>query len=720
MAIASQVQHIRNGGTSLVIDHSTTGSSGLPSIIHWGFDLGELSADELKSLATAVIPQRVSGGFDQIPRLSLLPQESFGWQGTPGLIGHRPSSADFCHRFVTKGVQADDSNMVLTAHDKDGGLELRLELKLEESGLLLQQATITNTGSDDFLLSDLALTFPIPASANEILDTYGRHLRERSPQRSDLVVGKHTRESRRGRPGADATVLLVAGSKGFGFERGLVHSVHFAWSGNHSVSVEKGPSYPAFLRVSELLLSGEIVLKPNQSYSTPTAFGSWGDGLNQLSSRYHKYIRARPQHPQSTRPVTVNTWEAVYFDMKLDRLLALADAAAFVGGERFVLDDGWFKGRRDDTAGLGDWFVDKSIWPKGLNPLFDHAHRLGLQCGLWVEPEMVNLNSDLARNHPEWILRPSKARLPVEGRQQHVLDLSNKDAFDYILKCLDDILTEYPLIKYLKWDHNRDLIESGSALDGFRAAVHNNVLAVYRLIDELKTRHPGLEIESCASGGARVDLGILGRTERIWTSDCTDPLERLTIQKYTGLLVPPEILGAHIGAPESHTTGRTHKLDLRAGVPLLGHMGVEWDISRISEEEKAQVAEWIKLHKKWRDVIHTGTVVYADLGVANTDVRGVVAHDKKRAIFTLTQTNTAETYPPGTFHLPGLDQDTKYSVRALLDLSLSKSGSVGQSPLRWATETGPLVLTGKTLGTVGLQIPVLEPERLVVIEVEAA
>ena len=252
--------------------------------------------------------------------------------------------------------------------------------------------------------------------------------------------------------------------------------------------------------------------------------GSWGDGLTELSARFHDEWRARPQHPRRPRPVTLNTWEAVYFDHSLDKLTALADAAAGVGVERFVLDDGWFTGRRDDTAGLGDWFVDESVWPDGLHPLIDHVRELGMEFGLWVEPEMINPDSDLARRHPDWILRGRMA-LPPSARQQQVLDLAHPEAYAYIAGRLHALLDEYP-IAYLKWDHNRDLVDAGSGPEGV-ARVHAHTLAVYRLLDELKARHPGLEIESCASGGARVDLGILDRTDRIWTSDSLDPLERL-------------------------------------------------------------------------------------------------------------------------------------------------------------------------------------------------
>jgi alpha-galactosidase len=718
MQSRTETVHLRRGGTSVVLD---TASAGLPTIVHWGEDLGELTASDLQSLVVASLPQRVSGGLDVPARLTLLPQDAFGWQGTPGLSGSRRGQSFSpalqttevvvgVHEAGVDDAGVDDAAATITAVDDIAGLALEVTLTVTESGLLTQQVTLTNSGESDYDLTSLATTFPLPATATEILDSSGRHLRERTPQRHAFTIGRHERESRTGRPGADATLLLSAGTPGFGFERGLVHAVHLAWSGNHRLSAERLVSGHQFLQASELLLPGEIRLAPGESYSTPVAIASWGDGLTQLSARVHEHVRARPRHPFRPRPITLNTWEAVYFDLDLARLKALADAAAAVGAERYVLDDGWFRGRRDDTAGLGDWFVDDAVWPDGLSPLIDHVTGLGLEFGLWVEPEMVNPDSDLARAHPEWILQAA-GRLPVVGRQQQVLDLSHPEAAAYILERLDALVTEYP-IAYLKWDHNRDLADAGNTATG-APAVHNNVVALYALLDELRSRHPHLEIESCASGGARVDLGILDHTDRIWTSDCIDPIERLTIQKYTNLLVPYELMGAHISGPQSHSTGRTLDLDLRAGVAMFGHLGIEWDISRISDDEITELAGWVAAHKTYRSLIHTGRAVYAETADPTVDLRGVVAQDRGRALYAATQVTSSSTYPGAALQLPGLDDDRRYRVR-LAD-PLTSVGGNGQSPLKWAEQ--PITLTGRALRTVGLRMPVIFPQHLILIDV---
>ncbi len=260
--------------------------------------------------------------------------------------------------------------------------------------------------------------------------------------------------------------------------------------------------------------------------------------------------------------------------------------------ERFVLDDGWFGSRRDDTRGLGDWQVSAQVWPEGLGPLVDHVKGLGMEFGLWFEPEMVNLDSEVARAHPDWVLGP-QAGAPAPSRHQHVLDLANPAAFDHVLAAMSGLVTEYG-IDYVKWDHNRDLHEAvrvdGETVD--RPAVAAQTRATYRLMDALRERHPHLEIESCSSGGARVDLGVLARTDRVWASDCNDALERVAIQRWTGLLVAPERIGTHIGPPRAHTTHRDLDLSLRMLVALGGHAGLEWDVTTCSPAELGALGQW--------------------------------------------------------------------------------------------------------------------------------
>ncbi|RKS92972.1 alpha-galactosidase [Microbacterium sp. AG790] len=700
--------HLRAGGTSVVLDLV---SADQPIIVHWGQDLGELSAADLADLARAAVPQRVSGGLDATGRLTLLPQQSGGWLTTPGLIGDR-AGADFSTRLRLVDAEVAPDAATVTLRDDAAGLQVRLVLSLGPSGLLHQRLRLTNLGSTPYRVGALTAGFPVPPTAAELLSTTGHHLRERAPQRQPFTIGAFARESRRGRPGADATLLLAAGTAGFGFERGLVHGIHLAWSGEHRLLAERTPTGDAVLRAGELLQPGEIILGPGESYETPDAVGSWGDGLDELAARFHEELRARSSHPRRPRPVTLNTWEAVYFRQDLDTLRTLADRGARVGAERFVLDDGWFHGRRDDTTALGDWWVDAEVWPDGLGPLIEHVRGLGMEFGLWVEPEMVSPDSELARRHPDWILR-ARDELPPPGRQQQVLDLSHPDAYAYIADRLHALLDEYP-IAYLKWDHNRDLAEAGSGAHG-AARTHENVLALYRLLDELLDRHPGLEIESCASGGARVDLGILQRTHRIWTSDCLDPLERLDTQRYTGLIVPPEMMGAHLTSPVVHSTGRSVSLPFSALTALFGHFGIEWNLTAEDETTLTQIAAWVDLYREHRELIATGRRVHADLADPALDLRGAVARDRSRAVYVHTQVRTSALHPPAPITLPGLDPDRRYRVS--IAIPDGAGGYLGQSPLAWQAD--PVTMTGRAAASVGLRPPVLQPQAAALIRAVA-
>lgn len=698
--------HLRAAGTSLLLDVRGPGPATVP---HWGPDLGDLDAAALAAVADSGVPAVPRGGQDQPVPVGLLPGYWTGDPGRPGLLGSR-GGRDFSPRFGRPAVRRAGSAVVLTAADPAAGLELRTDVELAPAGLLRVRHVLTNTGPDPYGLEGLRVALPLPARAAELLDFTGRWCRERAPQRHPLAMGGWVRESRAGRTGHDATIGLCAGTPGFGFGAGEVWSVHVAWSGDHVTYAERTPRGSARLGGGELLHPGEVILAPGESYASPWLCAAYSAaGLDGISAAFHGWLRARPAHPAAPRPTTLNVWEAVYFDHDLDRLRGLADAAAQVGVERFVLDDGWFLGRRDDTAGLGDWEVDPAVWPAGLVPLIGHVARLGMQFGLWVEPEMVNPDSDLFRSHPDWVLAAGD-RLPLLARDQLVLDLAHPPVFDHLLGRLDALLSDHD-IAYLKWDHNRDLVDAGRTSG--RPGVRTQTLAVYRLLDELRARHPGVEIESCASGGARVDLEILQRTDRVWASDCNDALERQSIQRWTGVFLPPELIGAHVGPPRSHTTGRVQALDFRAATALFGHQGLEWDLGAATPADLAAVRSWLAFVREWRAVLHGGRVVRADRADPASWVHGVVAAD--RALYAYVQLGSSVTTVPEPARLPGLEPDRRYRVAAAYPAG--EPLAVQHTPPAWLA--GGVELTGRVLATIGLPMPVLVPEQALLLTAHA-
>lgn len=674
--------------------------------------------DNPDELVLGSLPSQPIASVDTPVLLRLIPQQSDGWAGRPGIAGDRDGRFPHLRLELVRPADVEShgesgGSLRFEAQDAEAEVSVRTEMRMERSGVVRIRHRVFNDGPGVYTLESVACMLPTGDWATEVLDFTGRWSGERIPQRGPLRHGMTVRESRRGRTGHDATGLLIAGETGFGFNHGDVWAVHAGWSGNHVHYTERLPEHGPVLGAGELLSSGEIRLAPGESYQSPWIYFAWsGEGLDGLAERLHGRLRDRPNHPRTPRPVVLNTWEAVYFDHRLEKLSELAERAARIGVERFVLDDGWFTGRRDDTAGLGDWTVDRTVWPEGLHPLVKRVRALDMQVGLWVEPEMVNPDSDLARAHPDWLLT-APGRPAVPHRSQQVLDLARPDAYAHVLAHLDALVGEYEL-DYLKWDHNRDLLE---AVHAGSAGAHAQTLAAYRLLDELRSRHPRLEIESCSSGGARVDYGILERTDRVWVSDTLDPLERQAIQRWTGLLVPPELLGCHIGAADAHTTGRTTALGLRLATALFGHAGIEWDLTACTDTELDQLAAWVRLHKRLRPLLHTGRTVHADHPDPSTWLHGVVSTDRRHAVYSLVQLTSTTDSVPARLRFPGLDPETHYTVSVCPEIAVPTG--FPPRPVPWLTH-GSVHLAGSTLATVGLAAPLLDPAQAVILELRAA
>jgi alpha-galactosidase len=422
-----------------------------------------------------------------------------------------------------------------------------------------------------------------------------------------------------------------------------------------------------------------------------------------LAQAFHGFLRQTVLPARADwgpRKVHLNSWEALGFGLSQDKLIALAEDAASLGIERFVLDDGWFGGRRNDQTSLGDWTVSPDVFPEGLGPLIARVHDLGMDFGLWVEPEMVSPDSDLYRAHPDWCLH-TEGRARPTMRGQLALDMARAEVRDYLFEGLDALLRAHP-IAYLKWDHNRDLFPSAAGqTQGF-----------YALLDRLRAAHPHVEIETCASGGGRIDFGVLSRCTRVWPSDNNDPIERLRIIPAWSQFLPLEVLGSHVGPSPNPITGRQTSMDFRAKVAIFGHMGVEADPARMTEQDRATLAAHIAVYKAWREVLHNGALhrlVHPD-----PDVTGMLVTHGDKALALVAQTAFSPVFDAAPVRLAGLEPEARYRV-TLHEPWPPKARHYLADPDAWRSG---LTLSGTALMSHGLALPLTHPETAWLIALE--
>jgi Alpha-galactosidase len=394
--------------------------------------------------------------------------------------------------------------------------------------------------------------------------------------------------------------------------------------------------------------------------------------------------------------------------------MQMAEEAAALGVERFIIDDGWFKGRNDDHAALGDWYLDEKKYPQGLTPVIDRVKALGMQFGIWVEPEMINPDSDLFRAHPEWVLALPGYKL-LTGRHQLVLNLNIPQAFDYLLERMSWLLGEHQ-IDYVKWDMNRELVQPGH--QGL-AAADAQTRQFYLLLDTLRARFPRVEFESCSSGGGRIDYEVLTRCHRFWASDNNDALERNTIQRGMSYFFPPEVMGAHIGNRHCHATFRQHSIEFRGLTALFGHMGLELDPVSADAREREGYRHYAALYKQWRGLIHSGTQWRVGSPDATTQVQGIVSEDQAQALWLVSQLAMPDYSLLAPLRIPGLEAGARYSVTLLDHPNIQLTGEGGHTMRKlpgWMMT--PQTFSGEWLMKAGITLPVLDPESAILIGLE--
>ncbi len=684
----------------------------LPICVYWGAALP--SDEDLAALALGLLPPLPRGTLDLVPEPSICPEAGRGYPGEVGISLAVGDDSTMYTQFRLDIMHAEGQSLDIQASDHARGVALATRLTIDQSsGVLTAENRLDNRGENQLnLLWLTAPALPAPANASIFQDYAGRWTSELGEQQVPFVRGVHSRVSRRGRPGHDHFPGLVVAPPGL--RDGDAYGWHLGWSGNHRMLVEELPDGRRLIQFGEALAPGEIVLGPGETYRTPPLYLAFAtDGINGLAHAFQSHVRrnilALPK-PERPRPVHYNGWEAVYFDHKLDRLKSLVEKAASLGAERFVLDDGWFCGRNNDTTSLGDWYVDPLKYPDGLQPLIDHVERHGMTFGLWVEPEMVNPVSDLAGEHPDWVIAPAGYD-PVLGRQQHVLDLTNPAVSEYLVERLNALLGDHR-IDYLKWDMNRDL---ALALDrDGRALGHRRTLALYGLLERLREKHPAVEIESCASGGARIDYGILRYTQRVWLSDSNDAHERWRMQQAASIFLPPEIVGSHVGPRHCHTSGRRLSMAFRAAVAMTGHMGFEMDLDELTDEESQTLVEATAWYKANRHVLHSGRQYRIGTADRTALAQMTVSPDQDKffLFYGTIAVNPNEALRP--LRLSGLDPERRYRLRITNREILKASGMRD-----WASPlSGPdgLSLSGRALMQAGLGLPLLFPDNMLMIQ----
>jgi alpha-galactosidase len=691
----------------------------MPLWRHYGQKLA--ATPLLQSWAATRLKRQPPGTMDRLDGVPLLAGFGNGFHFGNALLVHQDGHHGF-QEFVATGFERHDDashhRLVISLRDGTSTPQAQLEVSVTlsmhlASDVLTLETRLTHRGTGTLQVDALASgTLGACANLQELAYFSGQWAHEFQWNRAPLGSAGWRVQNRRGKTSHETPSACFLLASNTDDHSGEVIAAHVGWSGNHQLGVDRQDDGSFALQGGQWLAPGEVRLDAGESFETPPLHVTWSDkGINGASQNLHRYARQSVLRwhggRMCPRPVHLNTWEAVYFDHDQAVLRDLAERAAALGLERFVLDDGWFPGRPNDMSGLGDWWPDPVKYPEGLGPLIDHVISLGLEFGLWVEPEMVNPDSDLYRAHPDWALQ-SPSRDPQFGRQQLVLDIARPEVSDYLFRKLDALLSAHP-IAYLKWDMNRDLAQAEDSQG--RLVYGKQVRALYALLDRVHTAHPAVEIESCASGGGRMDLGVLRHTQRFWTSDNNDALSRVAIQSGAARLFPLEVLGSHVGPAPAHSTGRTQSMDFRGAIAMFGHMGVEADVRHLSAEDQAALQRWVGHYKTWRDVIHRGT--YS---------QGKTAH----GVWWLVQTdaqcilNVITTSAPDTPHhapvrlAPFCDQGL-WRVRILGKAGLERAR--GSAPSLWldALAGDGVVMSGAELVRIGLPVPNMNPESALVL-----
>lgn len=568
---------------------------------------------------------------------------------------------------------AEAETLMIRLRDAVSGMEVLLRYSIYAGrAVIARSARIINGGNEEVMLERaMSMNLDLPDADYEWMQFSGSWARERHPVVRRLTVGTTSVESLRGHSSHQQNPFVILKRPETDEFQGKALGVSLLYSGNFRISAQVDAYHVTRIEAGIHPDWFCWKLNPGETFETPEAVLAWSDqGLNGLSRTLHELYRSRlvrGEWRDRTRPILINNWEATYFDFNEEKLLTIAEKAKECGVELFVLDDGWFGARRSDHAGLGDWVPCTDLLPDGIRGLAEKIEAMGLKFGLWIEPEMVNPDSDLYREHPDWILQVPGYR-PSLSRRQYVLDFSRQEVVDHVFGQISAILRE-SRISYIKWDMNRSITDCYSlALPAEQQGevYHRYILNVYAFYERLIREFPHILLESCAGGGGRFDAGMLYYAPQAWTSDNTDAVERLKIQYGTSYGYPIVSMGSHVSAVPNHQVNRVTPLKTRAEVACFGTYGYELDLNRLTPQEQEQVRSYSAFMKEHRELIQFGTFCRLQPPYTNeTAAWMVVSGDRRQALVGYYRILCRANSPFERLRLTGLDPDRRYEAAGI-------------------------------------------------------
>lgn len=562
---------------------------------------------------------------------------------------------------------------------------------VEQLDIITRSVIIENHGSEDIIIEKAgSACLELLPGQYDLLSFCGRHTMERTVQRKRIGYGSSVFESRRGTSSHQYNPAFILADVNATEDRGNCYGIAFVYSGGFRFETEKDPYDQVRTVMSIQPEQFAYPLNPGERFVVPeTIFSFSQNGFGALSHNYHNCINhhvIRRSFQKKMRPVLINSWEAAYFDFTGETMLELAKNAADVGIDLVVMDDGWFGKRDDDNSGLGDWEVNEEKLGCSLGTLIEKINELGVDFGIWIEPEMISEDSTLYRNHPDWVLQ-IPGRSPVRSRNQLVLDFSRKDVRDYIFASICKVLDQGN-ITYVKWDMNRSISDVYSHVNVRGTVLHDYVVGVYDFLEQMIQRYPELLIEGCSGGGGRFDIGMLYYTPQIWCSDNTDAIDRTKIQYGTSFFYPASAVGSHVSAVPNHQTGRITSLKTRAVVAMAGTFGYELNLQMLSAEEKEEIKEQVAVFKKQNELIQQGT--YYRLTNPMEDAMAAwlfVSENKKHALFNVVvldkQANAGVTFIKlkglleGSTYISSVD-NREYAADGLMEAGFPIPSTLGE------------------------------------------